>query len=83
MIHITVDQRLVGSQIFVILYVKRFDLCNTFMQNFTLDITQFTHHKFTMDNINDLIAAIVDVEAKRNDNIEKCLDIARQGNHYG
>ena len=36
-----------------------------------------------MDNMNDLIAAIVDVEAKRNDNIEKCLDIARQGNHYG
>ena len=35
-----------------------------------------------MDNMNDLIAAIVDVDAKRNDNIEKCLDIANQGNHY-
>ena len=35
-----------------------------------------------MDNMNDLIAAIVDVEAKRKDNIEKCLDIASQGNYY-
>ena len=35
-----------------------------------------------MDNMNDLIAAIVDVEAKRKDNIEKCLAIASQGNYY-
>ena len=42
---------------------------------------QFTHY-FTMDNMNDLIAAIVDVEPKRKDNIEKCLDIASQGNYY-
>ena len=81
--HITVDRGSVGCQILVILYVKLLVittfLCRIYIRYLFI---QFTHDKFTMDNMNDLIAAIVDVEAKRKDNIAKCLDIASQGNHY-